>query len=340
MNVVTVPLVLSWVAFAAVWAMLAVAVCLLHRLARRHLVRLEAEQRGALLLSLALLPVICAAGSAVLAFAPAVGGLVVDAHCHADVGCSTHVPTLRADASLAVVLVLLVTAVFAAIGRSASNGLRRSFSVARALALLETRDASPERRPDAVPVEIADSSERFAYCAGLLRPRVIVSRALLEALPALERDVVLEHERAHAARRDNLRGLLAGIALWPVPRVLKHRLLRDLAAAAELACDRRAADRPGGTAAVAAALAAVHTVPERASAVDGGFRRAARPASYRAGGSAETLRDRLAALHGAPGRRLPAAVAATLVAAVYVAVTLGATLAAHHGTELLIARLG
>jgi len=338
MNVVTVPFVLPWAAFAAVWAVLAVVVCVLHGPVRRRLSGLEAEQRAALLLALALLPVVCAAGAAVLAFAPAVGGFVVDAHCHPDVGCSAHVPTLRADASLATLLVLIVTSIFAAIGCSASSGLRRSLSVARALALLQTRNGSPARRADdAVPVDIADSRERFAYCAGLLRPRVVVSRALLDALPARGRKAVLEHERAHAARRDNLRGLLAALSLWPVPRALKRGLLRDLAAAAELACDRRAASRVGGTAAVAAALAAVHSPPRWSFGPDAPAHRAG---TSQTDGSAEMLCDRVAALHEAPGRRLPGAVAAALVAAVYLAITLAATLAVHHGAELFIARLG
>lgn len=341
MNVVTVPFVLPSVAFAALWTLLAVAVCALHVPMRRRFTLLDAEQRAGLLLALALLPVVCAAGAAVLAFAPAIGGFVVDAHCHADVGCSAHVPTLRTDASLAALLVLIAAAVFVAIGRSASNGLRRSLSVARALALLDTQSGQPERRSnDAVPIEIAESRERFAYCAGLVRPRVVVSSALFDALPALEREAVLAHERAHAARRDNLRALLAGIALWPVPRALKRGLLRDLAAAAELACDRRAANQIGGTAAVAAALAAAHALPGAPETHGRRAPRTARSAWSRADGWAVAVRERLAALDAAPGRHLPAAVAAMLVTAVYVAVTLTATLAAHHGTELVIAGLG
>ena len=341
MNVVTVPFVLPWAAFAALWAMLAVAVCVVHVPARPRLAALDAEQRAGLLLALALLPFATAAGATVLAFAPAIGGFVVDAHCHADVGCSVHVPTLRLDASLAALLVLIAVTVSAAIGCSASSGLRRSLLVTRALAVLGTPAGRLARLPKgAVPIEIADSRERFAYCTGLLRPRIVVSTTMLDALAPAEREAVLAHELAHAARRDNLRGLAAGISLWPVPRRLKQSLLRDLAAAAELACDRRAAARVGGAAAVAAALATAHAPHTRPDTSDHCARRGMRSAWSRADAPFDSVRERVTALDGAPGKRLPAGLTAMFVTAVYVAVTLGATLAAHHGTELLIAWLG
>ena len=119
MNVVNVPLVLPWITFAGAWAVLAVVACALHRLLRGPLSGLDAEQRGVLLLALALLPLVSAAGAAVLGFAPAVGGFVVDAHCHPDTGCSTHVPTLRAEASLGALLLFAIAASSAVIARSA-----------------------------------------------------------------------------------------------------------------------------------------------------------------------------------------------------------------------------
>lgn len=342
MNAVNVPLVLPWIAFAAVWATLAIAACALHRLSGSRLRSFDPEQRGALLLALALVPLVGAFGAVVLGFAPAVGGFVVDAHCHPDVGCTTHVPTLRADASLAVLLVFGIAASSAVIARSAAHGLRRSVRLSRALERLLPGKGRTHvgHRVDA-PVEIIDGDERFAYCTGLIKPRVVVSRGLLDALPPLERQVVLAHERAHAVRHDNLRGLAAGIALWPAPRRIKHGLLRDLARAAELACDRRAAERVGGPAAVVAALEAAHASPgpppfSLRHCVSVG--RAS--ASFRTDASAETLRERIAALRAAPDRRVPGLLAAAVIAIVYTGVTLAATLAAHHGVELLLARIG
>jgi Zn-dependent protease with chaperone function len=112
--------------------------------------------------------------------------------------------------------------------------------VARALRYL----AEPSDRQ---PFETIESHEQFAYCIGLLRPKVVLSRGLIDRLSQLQLEVVLRHEQAHAARRDNLRLWLAGLALLPVPFPLKQPLLADLALAAEQACDRAAATVGGQT---------------------------------------------------------------------------------------------
>src|SRR5690606_27229036 len=97
------PIALPWLTFAATWLVLGIAVSLLHRGGARWLPSLPGEQRAALLLALALLPPVAAAFAAVLGFAPRIGGLLVDRHCHAD-GCWPHVPTLHADVAYAVPL--------------------------------------------------------------------------------------------------------------------------------------------------------------------------------------------------------------------------------------------
>jgi hypothetical protein len=77
--------------------------------------------------------------------------------------------------------------------------------------------------------------------AGLFRPTILVSRGLLARLSPRQLAVVLHHERAHAARRDILRQLLARASaslLHPAPRA---RLLQALDLAAEQCCDEQAA---------------------------------------------------------------------------------------------------
>lgn len=51
---------------------------------------------------------------------------------------------------------------------------------------------------------VADSTERFAFTAGLLRPRVVVSRGLLDHTPGEWRRVILAHEDAHRRGRHPL----------------------------------------------------------------------------------------------------------------------------------------
>jgi Zn-dependent protease with chaperone function len=59
--------------------------------------------------------------------------------------------------------------------------------------------------------EVADSAV-FACTVGIWRPRIMVSRSLRESLRPEELGVVLAHEEAHAASRDNLVLLISRLA--------------------------------------------------------------------------------------------------------------------------------
>src|SRR2546430_1444798 len=70
-------------------------------------------------------------------------------------------------------------------------------------------------------VDVVATGEAFAVTHGLLRPRILLSTGLVEALDTAELTAVLVHERHHLARRDPLRllaaGLLAGYRWYPPP---------------------------------------------------------------------------------------------------------------------------
>jgi Zn-dependent protease with chaperone function len=87
-------------------------------------------------------------------------------------------------------------------------------------------------------VIVVDDPRPLAFCAGLLRPRVYISRGALAMLEPAEREAVLAHEAHHARRRDPLRLLVAralgdGMFFLPVMRRLADRY----AALAEVAAD-------------------------------------------------------------------------------------------------------
>jgi Zn-dependent protease with chaperone function len=93
-----------------------------------------------------------------------------------------------------------------------------------------------------------------AFTAGVLRPAVIVSRGAWDRLDAAERRALLAHERAHIAHGDlGLRALLGWTACLSAPGLARH-VLRRWEAAAEKACDRRAAAAVGQPSVVASAL--------------------------------------------------------------------------------------
>jgi Zn-dependent protease with chaperone function len=113
---------------------------------------------------------------------------------------------------------------------------------------------------------VVDADEPHAFCIGLLRPRIYITRAALALLDDEEREAVLAHEAHHARRRDPLCLLIAralgdGLFFLPVVRQLAERY----AALAELAADEAAAAKRGGRRALASALLAFDAHPTPAA---------------------------------------------------------------------------
>jgi hypothetical protein len=118
----------------------------------------------------------------------------------------------------------------------------------------------------AVRAQVIDDDDPRAFCIGLLRPRIYVSRSALEILGQHEREAVLAHEAHHARRRDPLRLLVAraladGLFFLPALR----RLTERYAALAEVAADEAAAGARGGRPALASALLAFDEHPSPAA---------------------------------------------------------------------------
>lgn len=307
--------------FALVWLLAGPIVWLGHRLLRLALVALPPSPRATALFALALLPPAVATLAAALGFAPAIGGWIVDPHCHADTGCGAQIPTLDANT--------IYTAVFG-VGLAASAGsllwsvlarLRANLRIAGALWFLADRN-------DQRSYEVIRSPEQFAYCVGVVRPKIVLSQGLIDRLTPEQLQIVVRHEQAHAARRDNLRHWLATLALWPLPHDAREPLLRDLNLATEQACDRAAA-RGGSAALVIEALNAL--APATHSSVLSVRAKFDRPS---------TIASRIAALQAASHGSLAAAGVQAAIAVVYASAAITATLAAHHGAEVVLTWLG
>lgn len=95
-------------------------------------------------------------------------------------------------------------------------------------------------------VVVVDDTDAYSYAYGLHRPRVVVSRGLIEQCNDEELAAVLEHERYHVAANDPLKVSLirmftAAAFYLPALRALSTRYL----VGRELAADRRAVRRRG-----------------------------------------------------------------------------------------------
>jgi Zn-dependent protease with chaperone function len=117
--------------------------------------------------------------------------------------------------------------------------------------LLRFADQSPDGN------YILDSNIPSAFTAGLLAPKILLSRALIAALNTQELTIVERHERIHQLRRDPLQLWLLNVVL----SVFLPAARRDLYAALELSLeqmvDAEVAGREGPTS-VAATLIKVN----------------------------------------------------------------------------------
>ena len=106
-----------------------------------------------------------------------------------------------------------------------------------------------EREGDGTPVSnqqtpllVVDTEDAVLALAGVIRPRVVVSRGVLQALLPHQLDAALEHERAHQFSRDNLKRFLLLLApsIYPLSRGFAA-VDRSWARFTEWAADDRAA---------------------------------------------------------------------------------------------------
>lgn len=169
-------------------------------------------------------------------------------------------PDLRPASVLVLVLGSVALATVALSARAVVRQLRAGWRFERGLPVLGPL-------PGVARAYVVDQEQPHAFCIGLLRPRIYVSRAALELLGDDERAAVLAHESHHARRRDPLRLLVAralaeGLFFLPAVRRLPERY----AALAELAADQAATAEPGGRRALASALLAFDEHPSPAAA--------------------------------------------------------------------------
>jgi beta-lactamase regulating signal transducer with metallopeptidase domain len=123
--------------------------------------------------------------------------------------------------------------------------------------------AGLEGEADGVPIEIIPAATANAFCAGIVRPRVLVTRGLLLRLDEEELRAAVRHELEHARALGPLKVALAHVAaraLFWLPAL--GDLLERYILLSELSADR-AAIRATSRSALAGALAEVIDAPPR-----------------------------------------------------------------------------
>lgn len=180
-----------------------------------------------------LLPALVALVSVLMLLRPDLTTAFMPSHCHFG-NCAAHRPEFGANSPAGIGLLVLTTAVlFTVLGLARRNVLRTR----QRLLVLERLSREELDRS----WRLVDSDQPLAWCAGILRPRLYLSRGLLATLDAEQLQAVLLHEQAHLVRRDNLRATLLQWATIFWPPSVKRQLWRDLQGATEAACDLAAA---------------------------------------------------------------------------------------------------
>lgn len=235
---------------AGLWLALAwlasIASALAYPWFRRLLRDADPELRSSGRLAYGLLPPLAAAFVVLLTARPTLAGFLVPSHCHAG-ECGVHAPVFTAGAPVTVGLAAVSGLVLLVFIAALTWGLRcaqRRFRALRALS----------RPAEGRDFRLLDSPGLLAWCMGLWRPEVVLSRGLVEYLEPAQLRAVLCHEQAHAERGDNLRAFLLHWATVPWPRTARNRIREDLEFDNELCCDRVAASRVGDPGVVAGAI--------------------------------------------------------------------------------------
>jgi Zn-dependent protease with chaperone function len=142
------------------------------------------------------------------------------------------------------------------------SSLYRGLQVLVQLYLLDRRLGLEQVRPSAIAEAemcVTDPSAvgmPLLALVGIVRPRLIVSRLLLQALSAEQFEAALSHERAHLLGRDNLKRLVVAVTPGVLPFATGMGAIeRQWERCVELAADDYAArSRSGRSVALAEAL--------------------------------------------------------------------------------------
>lgn len=217
-------LCLCFASFFLIHAALALAVCTTAPGAMRIGESMRPRSGARFLLALRLLPVTLAA--------LAVAGLCVPSYLWLETNEATERVGLACCAMA--LLGMLMCA------KSLARAVR-----AAALSVQQSKRCKCEGRTecdgDSLPLTVMNSNTPVLALAGLTRPRVIVSRRVLQTLSGEELDAALAHERAHRKSGDNLKRLVLFLApeIFPFSRTFA-RLDRCWARLIEWAADDEA----------------------------------------------------------------------------------------------------
>ena len=216
-------------AWAASTLLLSWLFALCYPLVRRGVLKLSSVSSSQLILIFSLLPVITVSLVLLLYSQPRLNALLVYNHCHGDV-CGPHWVHLPVSSLFSSGVVLSVVVALLLIGAVITRQLLQAKHYGRVLQQLSHLESDHAYR-------VVESDKPLAWCAGMWKPEIYISRGLLERLDASQLKMVWAHEHCHARHKDNVRKTILHWATLHWPSRLKNRIRRDFANQIELSCD-------------------------------------------------------------------------------------------------------
>lgn len=219
--------------FLVLWLLLSILFLFLYPLIRPAFLNLHPRFGSALLLAYWTGPFLISLLSTGFLFMPNVESMLVDAHCHE--ACTSHVPLIH-SLGLASVGLAACTAVLLILAFRCVRALRQAWQLRTQFGLMARDHGAYHLLSAACPL---------VFTLGWWHPRIYVSEGLSEECSDTDLSIILQHEKAHQERRDNLRLLTARLCSAVVGGRLARFIMSDLQLLTEQACDFRAAERFG-----------------------------------------------------------------------------------------------
>src|SRR5690606_30291747 len=129
--------------------------------------------------------------------------------------------------------------------------------------LMRQLSAVSEPRGERGEWRLLHDKESLVFTLGWLKNRIFLTRGLLEHCEPRDVAIILDHEREHARRRDNLRLLFGRLLTLFLPPRLARWWLDDLHLFTEAACDSHTAEAHGELAVAETLLRIQRLVPEQ-----------------------------------------------------------------------------
>lgn len=241
--------------FAAIWLstwlLLFLALWLVYPLLRRMLFGWHPGSSSNVLLALLALPFCVSLLATTLLFGGLLEYNVLTTHYHGT-DCESQFPRLQSAWAVGGVLGLTSIALLS-MGTKFLSNLLASRALRQRLSLLGDQREQWCLLPN---------EARMVFTLGWLRNTIFITEGLLSQCSQRDIDIILEHERAHVRRKDNLRLLAARLLLLVVPGPMARRFSDDLHLFCEAACDFATATRHGALNVAETLLRVQRLVPE------------------------------------------------------------------------------